>query len=458
MWIVRKLASRACFCVICFMVGTTNAAFANSWTHPDSYFNCPGYGDFIQRCDSTEGWVRAELYTQLPDGRLVTLEALKSDVDDGYFIHCDADMRWVVHSQEATLNLSESLVQGFNGGSLDFVWDDHIHSMGGYGLWRRHFDLIRFHGGPQAWQLVAPTGDVPQIRDVDQTQAFFAGGKAFVFVDNVAAEGGYDASNYILYELDVTSRHWKRLGLVDARLGMFQEVHAMKQGALILNRAGEMIWLDFKDVSAKLLMNRAVAFESFRNWTNEIGRVTFHADSSLWQEFEEDRFSFAIPWLDLEGVESFPIVSSALVAKALTPLASVEQDAEVGGFSWGAMAIILFGALGLTGMLVFTNRTRSTEDAGASMREGAMRKGELSALARKLVALQGQHFETEALDDLLDIAHISSPETLRSQRARLLQRVNTEYRVLEGVDLVVRTQSPNDRRRSVYRIGVSPQK
>ena len=190
MWIIRKLASRACFCVICFMVGTTNAAFANSWTHPDSYFNCPGYGDFIQRCDSTEGWVRAELYTQLPDGRLVTLEALKSDVDDGYFIHCDADMRWVVHSQEATLNLSESLVQGFNGGSLDFVWDDHIHSMGGYGLWRRHFDLIRFHGGPQAWQLVAPTGDVPQIRDVDQTQAFFAGGKAFVFVDNVAAEGG----------------------------------------------------------------------------------------------------------------------------------------------------------------------------------------------------------------------------------------------------------------------------
>ena len=49
----------------------------------------------------------------------------------------------------------------------------------------------------------------------------------------------------------------------------------MKQGALILNRAGELIWLDFADVSAKLLMNRAVAFESFRDWENEIGRVTF---------------------------------------------------------------------------------------------------------------------------------------------------------------------------------------
>ena len=448
-------AARSCVCLICFIAGTSGAAEANSWTHPDAYFNCSGYWDFIHRCDSTEGWVRAEWNARMPNGRLVKLEALKSDADDGYFVHCDADMRWVVHSTDAAQNLSESLVQGFNGGSLDFVLDGHIHSMGGYGLWRRHFDLIRFHGGPQAWQLVAPTGDVPQIRDVDQTQAFFTEGKAFVFVDNVAAIGGYDASNYILYELDVNARHWKQLGLVDARLGMFQEVHAMKQGALILNRAGEMIWLDFADVSAKLLMNRAVAFESFRDWENEIGRVTFYADSSLWHEFEESRFAFAIPWLELEDVESFPIVSSASVAKALSP--SSDQSIEVRGFSWGPTMTILLLGLGLTGILVFRSRTRSAEDAGGLRRDRAIQRGELSALARKLVALQGQQFETEALDDLLDIAHISSPETLRSQRARLLQRVNTEYRVLEGVDLVVRMQSPNDRRRSVYRIGVSPQ-
>ena len=452
-----KLASRICVGVICFMAVTSPAFSVNSWTHPDAYFDCQGYWDFIQRCDLTDGWVRAELNAQMPNGRLVKLEALKSDIGKGYFIHCDADMRWVVHSTDAALNLSESLVQGFNGGSLDFVLDGHIHSMGGYGLWRRHFDLIRFHGGPQAWQLVAPNGDVPQIRDVDHTQAFFAEGKAYVFVDNVAAEGGYDASNYILYELDVTARHWKRLGLVDARLGMFQEVHAMKQGALILNRAGEMIWLDFKDVSAKLLMNRAAVFESFRNWTNEVGRVTFHSDSSLWHEFEGNRFSFDIPWLELEQAGSFPIVSSASVAKALTPFASPDDRLEVQGWSWSTMATILLLGLGLTGIAVWRSRTRSTENSRAEKQQGAMQKGELSALARKLVALQGQHFETEALDDLLDIAHISSPETLRSQRARLLQRVNTEYRVLEGVDLVVRMQSPNDRRRSVYRIGVSPQ-
>ena len=44
----------------------------------------------------------------MPNGRLVKLEALKSDADDGYFVHCDADMRWVVHSTDAVPERSEA--------------------------------------------------------------------------------------------------------------------------------------------------------------------------------------------------------------------------------------------------------------------------------------------------------------------------------------------------------------
>lgn len=61
--------------------------------------------------------------------------------------------------------------------------------------------------------------------------------------------------------------------------------------------------------------------------------------------------------------------------------------------------------------------------------------------------------DTEDLDELLDIAHLSSPETLRSQRAKLISRVNAEHRVLNGTDLIVRQRSASDRRRSVYAIG-----
>ena len=77
----------------------------------------------------------------------------------------------------------------------------------------------------------------------------------------------------------------------------------------------------------------------------------------------------------------------------------------------------------------------------------------LSPLTQKVLAQEGSQLDTEDLDELLDIAHLSSPETLRSQRAKLISRVNTEHRVLNGTDLIVRQRSANDRRRSVYTIG-----
>ena len=216
--------------------------------------------------------------------------------------------------------------------------------MGGYGLWRRHFDLIRFHGGPQAWQLVATSGEVPQIRDIDHTQAFYAGGKAIVFVDNIAAEGGkYEASNYILYELDVVSRHWTRLGVVDARIGMFQEVHALEHGALVLNRAGEMVWLDFTDASAKLLVNRSNAFDGFRNWRDEVGRMTFYSDSSLWHVFAGEHHFFEVPWSELNEVASFPIAMANPVTQAelLVPARSFGKRQAMPSLLLASLAILV---------------------------------------------------------------------------------------------------------------------
>ena len=87
-------------------------------------------------------------------------------MDEQTLIHINGDMRWVVGSDEPLLNLSSSLVQGYNGGSLDFMWRNHLHSLGGYGLWRRHFDLIRFHGGGQGWQKVATEGQKPEDRSI----------------------------------------------------------------------------------------------------------------------------------------------------------------------------------------------------------------------------------------------------------------------------------------------------
>jgi DNA-binding MarR family transcriptional regulator len=78
---------------------------------------------------------------------------------------------------------------------------------------------------------------------------------------------------------------------------------------------------------------------------------------------------------------------------------------------------------------------------------------DVARLSELTLTVQGsdlRQLETEELDALLGIDHLQTPETLRSQRARMISRVNTEYQVLYGQDLIVRGQSPEDRRRSVY--------
>ena len=176
--------------------------------------------------------------SQWPTGSVGIFESVNEQIFSS--LRC---RRGGLSARAITCQLSESLVQGFNGGALDFVLAGHLHSMGGYGLWRRHFDLIRFtvaHKRGSWWQRAArfPSETLTIL-------GLFMRGESDCFCRQHCGGRWVEASNCILYELDVVSGHWTRLGVVDARIGMFQEVHALEHGALVLNRAGEMVWLDF---------------------------------------------------------------------------------------------------------------------------------------------------------------------------------------------------------------------
>lgn len=77
----------------------------------------------------------------------------------------------------------------------------------------------------------------------------------------------------------------------------------------------------------------------------------------------------------------------------------------------------------------------------------------------KAVVLSDQNVFTAAeLDALFSIADISSPETLRAKRSRLIQGVNTEFNLLFGYELIRRKRDEHDRRKVLYmRSGLPPQ-
>ena len=205
-------------------------------------------------------------------------------------------------SEDPLSNLSASLVEGYNGGSLDFMWHNHLHSLGGYGLWRRHFDLIRFHGGDQGWQKVATDGQRPEDHsNTDRTMSFFAHGKAHLFVDPSASPGFTAETNFVYHVLDLDKRQWTRKGGVDARLGLIRGGINLPSGWLMYNAAGELIWVDFEQETARLLPNAAGMLEEFYMWHREEGRMTFVGDSSVWHLWNGERVALTIPWKALQA-------------------------------------------------------------------------------------------------------------------------------------------------------------
>lgn len=435
----------------------------NNWLHPDEHIRAPHYLSWIDALEGTELWRESQLLTTLPNGRTVSMNAHAQD--GRALIHIDSDMRWVVGSDKPLFNLSSSLVQGYNGGSLDFMWRNHLHSLGGYGLWRRHFDLIRFHGGGQGWQKVATQGQKPEDRsDSDRTLSYFANGKAHLFVDPSSSSDFQTDANFVYHVLDLDNRQWVRKGGVDARLGMLRGGVGLPVGWLLFNATGELIWVDFEQESARLLPNRAGILEAFFAWHREEGRMTFVGDSSIWHEWNGERLALEIPWREFEAAPVVPLFVPS-------PLPSGQPSTSDASSALGEAPEVRFNLLQMLPWLLIVSlatwfwldRRKSDRQGGVhalanpteAQREGQS-QGQFSALTQMVLQHMGKQFETEELDVMLGINHLSSPETLRSQRARMIQRVNTEYRVTQGQDLIVRQRAFSDRRRSVYVIGGSP--
>lgn len=439
-----------------------DARSSHTWIHPNTYFEVSGLADFLERCQENQEWSRASLLALLPNGRLIAIQAMREPLSDSdeFYLNCNGDMRWVVHSSSLHENVSRSFVEGFNGGSSDVVFNGQLHSIGGYGLWRRHFDLLRFEGGELAWQLLSTTGAKPADRDKDRSRSFAHGQELALLLDKGVLAGEYGKPMYDLYQLDLATRTWTCQGEIDARFGVLDRSLTLESGVLATNLAGELLWWDLESQRVTAVSNSASTLEAFQSWYwEEPGRMTFVGDSFAWAEFKGERLELQIPWDRLGESPSFMLARPR--TDATVPVSSGQTSSEIGELNrlgegrwerifrwlpWGILAILL-------GRFGFRKRASRKKD-GAEKRvvEGASSQSRISPLTSKVMEHSGKRFETEQLDELLGIDHLSSPETLRSQRARLISKVNTENRVLSGKDLIVRRQSQEDRRRSVYHI------
>jgi hypothetical protein len=228
---------------------------------------------------------------------------------------------------------------------------------------------------------------------------------------------------------------------------------------VLRNYAGELIVLTLDDMVAHVFPNRLKELNSFLSWNPNPGRSTFIQSDSAWHVYNGRRKSFVLPEIGSGVGSQFNVVDASQSIRPESANSSFEssesnqrdgQSAQPWA-TWLPWSLVAVLSLLLSRSLA-KRRHKNHEGIQSTDESVASR---ISPMTEKVMKEGGKQLETEELDELLGIAHLSSPETLRSQRARSINRINTEYRILHGTDLIVRRQSQEDRRRSVYVIHTS---
>ena len=70
-----------------------------------------------------------------------------------------------------------------------------------------------------------------------------------------------------------------------------------------------------------------------------------------------------------------------------------------------------------------------------------------------LAVHKGSSLTADEFDQLMGLGSITSPETKRSKRARIMKLVNAEVFARLGVNLIERAKSKEDKRVVIYNIG-----
>lgn len=441
---------------VLFSARVFQAEAQQPWHDPNRLSSNQEFLRFAEACQVDSSWSEAYVLVQ-EQGAIKQILAERDPSSGKILFHSGGDMRWVVGEDRLDSNLSVSLVEGYNGGSESMVWGDQLHSLGGYGLWRKHFELLRFEGGQSAWQLLGVLGDKPLDRDIDRSMMHARNGLYYV-LEEVLEQAQYGNAEFMLHELNVATRTWSLKGVVDPRLGSLNGGTGMGSHWILRNFAGELIVIDLDDMMARVLPNGARELSSFLEWNLSPGRSTFIHSDSAWHVFQGERKTYFLPLSDLEKATEFGVVDPHKPIHAESEVSSngsaVAQGLPKDPRPW--LKWLPWGLVAWLSLVLLRTRARGTNSPSIAKKgEAESVSSRISPITTKVMTREGAHLETEELDELLGIAHLSSPETLRSQRARTINRINTEYRVLHGTDLILRKQSQEDRRRSIYVIHTS---
>jgi hypothetical protein len=351
-------------------------------------------------------------------------------------------LRWTGASWE---NLYKGTSSGFNCHPHFFVREGNLYSMGRYGFWQGHSELLKFDLVKGSWDPLS----------VSSPPKHYGGAGIFVDGDRVfSILGEYIHQPSQLFEsekngylLDFKNQSWSSLQLD------FPE------------KSENSVWIlpayDLKDYGIQLYQLKA-----------DLGLLLVHKkENSLYFAQNNDfgkfkQFSVAVAFgnsavfFDKYGDPTFLSpekdfeVGYKKVGDILFTKPSPSYGLEEWSFSILAALGLLFAIAGIFWWRINLNsKKEEPESSELPTAIGTVDGDEdIVRMVARLLAHPVALVDVHQLDELLGIAELESLDYRRVRRSRYIKAVNQHYQAQEEKELIVRTKSEVDKRIILYRI------
>ena len=352
-------------------------------------------------------------------------------------------LKWTGESWD---NLYKGTGSGFNCHAHFFVRDGKLYSMGRYGFWRAHSELLEFDFETGYWEFV-PVSSPPMNY-----------GGVGIFVDgdrviSILGENIHQPSNVFYpdkngYVFDFKSKAWSSIQL---------NFPSQK------NRSS---WImpayDLKDYGVQLYQLDA-----------HLGLLLLHKKENTLYFIKENNFgkfkSFAVAvalennavFFDKYGDPIFLLPPTAPLEKftKVGDIRYTKQTSSIGLEDWSFYILAgLVAMMAVVGGLWWkknqgSKTSDSTESEPTAEEQGTVDGEEdIARMVARLLAHPQSLVDVHQLDDLFGTAALESLDYRRVRRSRYIKAVNQYFHGQHGKDLISRTKSEADKRIILYRI------
>lgn len=313
--------------------------------------------------------------------------------------------------------------EGYNCEGMFFIKADTIFSIGNYGYWRKHSNIVYYDKNENGWAMIE-TKNQP----VDYGGFTYLVGDSIMSVFGIFHNYGTGLlkNNFSPFLLNLKTKEWTELNLVLAEKYMPSENKILHVGfdledyfLIFGSFEAELGFLVFEKSTNKVFFcGKSGNFINESPFTLGVGNKLFYQFMGNIKELDFDK-----------NRKSWSYIGEITEKK--------KNFSNLNNYLWIIIAIAVL----LTFILVLRKRKTSNEKGFSD---------NIDSIIIELENLMGKAIMTEELDKILKLDDIENPDNKRVKRSKMIADINLRYKVANNIDLIMREKDEKDKRFVVY--------